>query len=103
MADRHFGAIEGVAVGTTFAKREQLATAGVHHPHQAGISGSGYEGADSTVVSGGHEDDTDGGDVIIYTGHGGNDPLGKQVEDQEFTVGNLALGRSRIDGRFRPR
>lgn len=41
---------------------------------QAGISGSGEEGADSVVVSGGYEDDEDYGDVIVYTGHGGNDP-----------------------------
>lgn len=27
----------------------------------------------------------------------------KQVSDQEFTVGNLALDGSRIEGRFRPR
>ena len=65
----------------------------------AGISGSGSDGADSLVVSGGYEDDVDAGDLIVYTGHGGNDPsTRKQVADQDLTVGNLALARSCLDG-----
>jgi putative restriction endonuclease len=66
---------------------------------QAGISYSQSEGADSVVVSGGYEDDEDYGDLIIYTGHGGNDPATKrQVADQEFTNGNLALAKNCADG-----
>jgi putative restriction endonuclease len=38
-----------------------------------GIHGTAKEGADSIVVSGGYVDDRDMGDVIIYTGEGGND------------------------------
>ena len=40
----------------------------------AGISGAERDGADSIVVSGGYEDDEDYGNVIVYTGAGGNDP-----------------------------
>jgi putative restriction endonuclease len=65
----------------------------------AGISGSGTEGADSVVLSGGYEDDEDRGEVIVYTGHGGNDPNTKrQVADQEFSRGNLALAVNRKEG-----
>ena len=99
MADRVFGSIPDIEVGSWFANRAELAETGVHRPRQAGISGSGSEGADSIVVSGGYEDDRDMGDVIIYTGHGGNDPAsGLQIADQKFEVGNLALDKSRIEG-----
>jgi putative restriction endonuclease len=96
---RHFGHIPGVSVGTIFKDRRALAAAGVHRPLQAGISGSEKEGADSIVLSGGYEDDKDSGDVIIYTGHGGNDPgSGKQVGDQELTRGNRALAKTYQEG-----
>ena len=36
------------------------------------------------VLSGGYEDDLDSGDEIIYTGAGGNDGEGKQIEDQRW-------------------
>jgi putative restriction endonuclease len=36
-------------------------------------------GAESIVVSGGYKDDKDFGDVIVYTGHGGQDGKGNQV------------------------
>jgi putative restriction endonuclease len=71
--DRHFGDIADVHVGAVFASRAELAQARVHRPLVAGISGSGAEGADSIVLSGGYEDDEDYGDLIVYTGHGGND------------------------------
>ncbi len=65
---------------------------------QAGIPYSERECADSTVVSGGYEDDEDYGDAIVYTGHGGNDPATKrQVADQQFARGNLALARNADD------
>lgn len=92
MPVRVFGEIPGVAPGTAFESRRELHESGVHRPLQAGISGSADEGADSIVVSGGYEDDEDRGDVIIYTGHGSNDPAtGKQVADQEMSGGNAAL------------
>jgi putative restriction endonuclease len=99
MPIRVFGDIPGVPVGTLFRNRSELSASGVHRPTMAGISGSANEGADSIVVSGGYEDDEDYSDVIIYTGHGGNDPnTGKQIADQELTYGNMALAKSYTDG-----
>jgi putative restriction endonuclease len=96
--ERRFGHVDGVPVGSVFADRRALALAGVHRPLRAGISGSEAEGADSIVVSGGYEDDQDHGDVVIYTGHGGQDGNGVQVQDQEWTRGNLALVVSEQEG-----
>jgi len=98
MADRIFGEIEGVPVGTTFSTRKEAAAAGIHKPLQAGISGSKDDGADSIAISGGYEDDSDSGDVIIYTGEGGQDDRGRQIADQQLVRGNLALAKSEIDG-----
>jgi putative restriction endonuclease len=44
-------------------------------------------------LSGGYEDDKDFGDIILYTGEGGN-WRGKQVESQILKRGNLALAKS---------
>ncbi|MGD9020656.1 MAG: YDG/SRA domain-containing protein [Lysobacterales bacterium] len=89
---RVFGEIEGIAVGTEFASRAELAAAGIHKPTQAGISGSTTLGADSIVVSGGYEDDEDYGDYLIYGGQVTADVNTKrQVADAELTRGNLAL------------
>ena len=96
---RVFGHIEGINVGEIFPNRRVLSEYKVHKPTQAGISGSESEGADSIVLSGGYEDDRDYGDVIIYTGHGGRNPLsGHQVEDQKMKRGNLALARNITTG-----
>jgi putative restriction endonuclease len=97
-SDRVFGAIEGVSVGAVFPTRKSLHDAGVHKPLQAGISGSGSEGADSIVVSGGYVDDIDDGDEIVYTGHGGQDRKGLHVHDQKFTRANRALAVSMQEG-----
>ena len=92
VAVRNFGEIEGIVVGTEFASRAELAASGIHRPTQAGISGSSTVGADSIVVSGGYEDDEDYGDYVIYGGQAGIDPNTKQqIEDAEFSRGNLAL------------
>jgi putative restriction endonuclease len=95
MANRHFGEIDGIEEGATFASRKELSLSGVHRPYQAGICGSKYEGAESIVLSGGYEDDIDNGDVIIYTGHGGN-VSGKstQFQDQDLDRQNMALALS---------
>lgn len=91
-AVRHFGEIEGVNTGTEFASRADLSASGVHRPTQAGICGSGVEGAESIVVSGGYEDDEDYGDYLIYGGQAGFDPNTKQQnEDAQLSRGNLAL------------
>ncbi len=98
MSDRVFGEIQGVSIGTTFQTRKDAAAAGVHKPLQKGISGSKDEGADSIVISGGYEDDFDSGDEIIYTGAGGQDERGRQIENQKLSGDNLALAKSEIDG-----
>jgi putative restriction endonuclease len=96
---REFGEIESVAEGAWFADRRALHDARVHRPLQAGISGGASDGADSIVVSGDYEDDEDCGDVIIYTGHGGNDPATRRrVANQSLTAGNMALARSSDEG-----
>ena len=89
---RIFGEISGIPEGSEFENRHYLSEYGVHKPLQAGISGSQMEGSDSLILSGGYEDDSDYGDVIIYTGHGGRSQLTKaQVADQQLTNQNLAL------------
>lgn len=93
---RVFGEIPGVNLGDEFESRVTLAKAKVHLPTVAGISGSQNEGADSIVLAGGYEDDEDFGDIIIYTGAGGQ-KKGTQVADQELKNVNLALARSKVD------
>lgn len=95
---RRFGEIEGYPPGSWFPDRRSLAASGVHTPLQAGISGDKEFGAESIVLSGGYEDDEDFGDVIVYTGQGGNES-GRQVAPQALVRGNLALARSRVIGR----
>jgi len=97
---KHFGDPPDVAVGTGFKNRQALRDAEVHAPLMAGISGTQAEGADSIVVSGGYLDDADYGDVIIYTGHGGNDPQTKrQIADQDVAAhGNAGLITSQLQG-----
>lgn len=93
------GEIVGVAPGTTFASRRELYDAGVHRQLQAGIVGSATTGAESIVLSGGYVDDEDYGSEVIYTGHGGRDPLtGRQIADQTFTRQNQALVTSCLQG-----
>lgn len=97
--ERVFGPIPNVPVGTTYRDRKELRLARVHAPPMHGISGSPEGGADSIIVSGGYEDDVDLGDIVIYTGQGGNDlKTKKQVEDQVLSGGNLALVTSELLG-----
>ena len=97
---RNFGHIEGVTVGSLFADRRALRDAGIHLPLQAGVAGDQHEGAESIVMSGGYIDDEDHGDLIIYTGAGGNDPnTRQQIADQQLVRGNLWLTISCNEGR----
>lgn len=96
-ADEGFGAIPGIVPGQVFANRRELSDAGIHRPLQAGIFGAAGVGARSIVLSGGYEDDEDLGNVVIYTGQGGQEN-GKQVADQVLTLGNAALARSSNTG-----
>ncbi|KAL1338888.1 hypothetical protein HN51_033487 [Arachis hypogaea] len=98
---RIVGAIPGVFVGDVFLYRMELCVVGLHGQTQAGIdylpasmSSNGEPIATSVIVSGGYEDDMDDGDVIIYSGHGGQDKHSRQVFHQKLEGGNLALERS---------
>ncbi|KAJ4480780.1 PUA-like domain-containing protein [Lentinula lateritia] len=80
--------IEGLVVGTVFKTRDELQKKRIHVQRFAGISGTKELGAQSVVLSGQYEDDGDKGDVIIYTGTGGQKNSyknpGPQIEDQSF-------------------
>lgn len=98
MKEIAFGHIENVPVGMCFKSYAEMNAIGLHRQTNAGISGREGEGVDSLVVSGGYEDDQDLGDVIVYTGQGGQNASGKQVKDQELRRGNLALVKNQLEG-----
>ncbi|XAR62705.1 Histone-lysine N-methyltransferase [Bertholletia excelsa] len=98
---RIVGSIPGVKIGDVFFFRMELCVVGLHGQCQAGIdylpgskSSNGEPIATSVIVSGGYEDDEDAGDIIIYTGHGGQDKYARQCVHQKLEGGNLALERS---------
>ncbi|KAJ7955502.1 Histone-lysine N-methyltransferase family member protein [Quillaja saponaria] len=98
---RIIGSIPGVYVGDLFFFRMELCVVGLHGQAQAGIdfvpvsqSSNGEPIATSIIVSGGYEDDIDAGEVIIYTGQGGQDKHSRQCFHQKLEGGNLALERS---------
>ncbi|XP_028773436.1 histone-lysine N-methyltransferase family member SUVH9-like [Neltuma alba] len=99
---RIVGAIPGIYIGDLFFFRMELVVVGLHGQPQAGIdylpssqSTNGEPIATSVIVSGGYEDDEDGGDVIIYTGHGGQAKNhSRQVVHQKLEGGNRAMERS---------
>ncbi|BAT98759.1 hypothetical protein LR48_Vigan06g138500 [Vigna angularis] len=102
---RIVGAIPGVCVGDVFLYRMELCVVGLHGQAQAGIdylpgsmSSNGEPIATSVIVSGGYEDDVDEGDVITYSGHGGQDKNSRQVCHQKLEGGNLAMERSKHYG-----
>ncbi|OKJ16785.1 YDG/SRA domain-containing protein [Kitasatospora sp. CB01950] len=95
------GEVPGVEVGQEFRTRREAHEAGVHRPPQAGICGTKRDGAESIVVSGGYKDDQDHGDVIVYTGHGGQDGAKNQISDQSLDdPGNAALVTSYLEGQL---
>ncbi|XP_010556933.1 PREDICTED: histone-lysine N-methyltransferase family member SUVH2 [Tarenaya hassleriana] len=104
--DKHIvGSIPGIHVGDLFFYRMELCVLGLHGQPQAGIdyltawrSSNGEPIATSIIVSGGYEDDEDIGDVLIYTGHGGQDKLHRQCQHQKLEGGNLAMERSKCYG-----
>ncbi|KAJ7979768.1 Histone-lysine N-methyltransferase family member protein [Quillaja saponaria] len=98
---RIVGSIPGVYVGDLFFFRMELCVVGLHGQPQAGIdyvpasqSSNGEPIATSIIVSGGYEDDIDAGEVIIYTGQGGQDKHSRQSFHQKLEGGNLAMERS---------
>ncbi|MEV7849562.1 YDG/SRA domain-containing protein [Streptomyces sp. NPDC088183] len=93
------GEIPDVPVGQPYPSRVLASEAKVHRPRIAGICGTKATGAESIVLSGGYKDDEDLGDVIIYTGHGGQDGAGNQISDQSLDdSGNAALVTSHLQG-----
>jgi putative restriction endonuclease len=93
-----FGEIPGYPPGAPFDDRAAVRLAGLHRHEMAGISGNPEDGADAIVVSGGYKDDLDFGDRLLYTGQGGRDDTGHQVEDQTLTAGNFGLANSETHG-----
>jgi len=98
---RIVGAIPGICIGDVFLYRMELCVVGLHGEPQAGIdylpgsmSSNGDPIATSVIVSGGYEGDVDEGDVIILSGHGGQDKNQKQVFHQKLEEGDLAMERS---------
>ena len=91
MSNRTYGHIGSVQIGHIFSDRKAASKARVHGPPVAGIWG-GSDGAESIILNAGYIDDEDHGSVVIYTGHGGNDPKTKrQISDQELKAANLGL------------
>lgn len=98
MADIVFGEIQGFAEGYHFDDRKSMMKDAFHRKWAAGIDGNAKEGTAAIVLSGGYEDDEDIGDIITYTGAGGNKE-GKQVEDQSWdNLGNAGLVISMNNG-----
>ena len=95
-----FGEIEPFKEGHYFQGRKEMMPSSFHRYWGAGIDGNGTEGTAAIVLSGGYEDDEDQGDLIIYTGAGGNDPnSGKQIHDQSWNNrGNAGLIKSMNEG-----
>ena len=103
------GTLPGVPVGTTCSSRAEAFALGLHCHWLGGMVGGKCKLAQrrqkgqplveylvSITSSGGYEGDEDGGDVMTYTGSGGNDMLhdAKQVSDQTFTNKNAQLASS---------
>jgi len=90
------GPVPGVEETDVFVYRSEALVVGLHRQVQRGIAYVPYQGetvASSVVISGGYTDDVDKGNLIEYTGQGGNDYRGdkRQLEDQTLQIGNKAL------------
>ncbi|XP_057950290.1 histone-lysine N-methyltransferase, H3 lysine-9 specific SUVH1-like [Malania oleifera] len=100
--NKRVGAVPGVEVGDIFFFRMEMCLVGLHAPSMAGIDYMGVKItqeeeplAVSIVSSGGYEDNVEDGDVLVYSGQGGNVyGRDKQIEDQKLERGNLALEKS---------
>ncbi|KAB1225018.1 Histone-lysine N-methyltransferase, H3 lysine-9 specific SUVH3 [Morella rubra] len=99
---RRIGAVPGVEIGDIFFFRIELCVVGLHAQSMGGIDYMIIKDnldeeplAMSIVSSGGYDDDAEDGDVLIYSGQGGNfGKKDKQASDQKLERGNLALERS---------
>lgn len=99
---KRVGAVPGVEIGDCFFFRMELCLIGLHAPCMAGIDYMGMKISQdeeplavSIVSSGGYEDNNEDGDVLIYSGQGGNYyRRDKEIMDQKLERGNLALEKS---------
>lgn len=95
-----YGHVPGIRVGDTFKGREEMALVNLHSQGMRGIDAraNAAKGAFAIVLAGGYIDDEDeqsDGLEFIYTGEGGQkNNIKRQVKDQEWTGGNLALRRN---------
>ncbi|EKM76302.1 hypothetical protein AGABI1DRAFT_115874 [Agaricus bisporus var. burnettii JB137-S8] len=93
----HYGHPDKCPVGRIFESRKACYDAKVHRAPMKGILGTVSEGAYSIVMNDGYEDDVDEGDVVYYTGAGGQDNFGSsvQIKDQSFDhLDNRTLQRN---------
>jgi putative restriction endonuclease len=88
-----YGAVHGIPLGARFLNRRSLYDARIHRDIRRGICGGPDKkrGAESVVLSGGHEDDRDLGQIVYYTGIGKRDSSGRLTADQEFGGLNRSL------------
>ncbi|OMP08119.1 hypothetical protein COLO4_06766 [Corchorus olitorius] len=99
---KRIGTVPGVEVGDIFFFRMEMCLIGLHAPSMAGIDYMGLKVSQdeepvavSIVSSGGYEDDSEDGNVLIYSGQGGNAyKRGLETTDQKLERGNLALEKS---------
>ncbi|XP_012567643.1 histone-lysine N-methyltransferase, H3 lysine-9 specific SUVH1 [Cicer arietinum] len=99
---KRIGSVPGVEIGDIFFFRMELCIVGLHAQSMGGIDALHIHGdrdeetlAVSIVSSGEYDDDDEVGDVLIYTGQGGNfNKKDKHASDQKLHRGNLALDRS---------
>ncbi|ORZ34731.1 PUA-like domain-containing protein, partial [Catenaria anguillulae PL171] len=78
-ANRTFGPILGVPVGSLFYFRQDVHHAGIHRGFVAGIFGHEQFGCWSICVNGGYPEDIDEGDRIVFTGSGGRELATKNL------------------------
>ncbi|XVF40851.1 hypothetical protein PTKIN_Ptkin01aG0149700 [Pterospermum kingtungense] len=99
---KRIGVVPGVEIGDIFFFRMEMCLIGLHAPIMAGIDYMGLKVSQdeepvavSIVSSGGYEDNSEDGDVLIYSGQGGNVyKRGMEITDQKLERGNLALEKS---------
>ncbi|KAG6628419.1 histone-lysine N-methyltransferase, H3 lysine-9 specific SUVH1-like isoform X1 [Carya illinoinensis] len=98
---RKIGAVSGVEIGDIFFFRIELCVVGLHAPSMSGIDylivrdALDQEPVAVSIVSSAEYGDVEDGDILIYSGQGGNfGKRDKQATDQKLERGNLALERS---------
>nr|GEY65592.1 histone-lysine N-methyltransferase family member SUVH9-like [Tanacetum cinerariifolium] len=100
------GPVPDVSIGDVFFFMMELCVLGIHGVPQAGIdflsasmSLNKEQIVTSVIVLGGYEDDEDSGEVIVYTGHGGQDKNSKlHVVDQKLEGRNFGMERNGKSG-----